>query len=185
MKKSSLFITMFLALICLTSSAQDLTQLISDFKSTTRADNIKALEEAKAGLQGSGVQSLDKMVEKVSGILESLSATSDTIPSVYERVMGETMDGLNNDNVQQPKSEELETLASEIGDNAKAVSDASKDMDGIQSDVSKIRNPLQVKKATSSLNYCKNAVKFAKDEANLQTKITDALLKKTKSDVGL
>ncbi len=185
MKKTGLFIAMLLALVCVTASAQDLTQLISDFKSTTRTNNIKALEDAKAGLQGSGIQSLDKMVEKANDILKSLSTTSDTIPSVYERVMGETMDGLNNDDVQKPQSEELENLASEIAENAKAATDASKDLDGIQSDVSKIRNPLQVKKATSALNYCKNALKFSKDEADLQTKITGALLKKTKSDVGL
>ncbi|MDR2926770.1 MAG: hypothetical protein LBV41_00985 [Cytophagaceae bacterium] len=179
----SLMIAVFLMIAA--AKAQDATQLMTEFKSSTRAENIKSLNEAKDALQGSGIQSLDKMAERSSELLASLQTIGDTIPSVYERVFNETMEGLNNDDLQKPTVEELEGLAAEIANSATAIATASSDLESVSNDVVKIRNPLQVRKAASALNYSKNAIKFAKDEVALQGKLVAALLEQLKSDIGL
>ncbi len=185
MKKVSLLFLTFLTLVCVNVKAQDLAQLVSDFKSSTRLNNIKQMETAKKSAQDCGIKSLDQLASSSTNILESLFAVSDTIPSVYTRVLGETMDGLANDDVQKPSVDELESLSNQIAANSQVIADASKNLDSATEDVSKIRNPLQVKKATESLNYSKNTLKYAKDEIALQTKMVAALSKQLKSDVGL
>ncbi len=123
----------------------------------------------------SGVASVDGLASNSTSILTSTKDINTQVPELYKRTIGETVDGVTDVTVKKPTKEELATLALTIAKQIKAVADASESVTTASSDI-KSGSPLQVPKATKSLNYSKDVIALTGPELQMNLKVINNLI---------
>jgi len=123
----------------------------------------------------SGVNSVDELARNSTKMLSGSKEVSLTVPEMFKRTIGETVDGVTDVTVKKPTMEELLTLARAIGMQITAVRDANKAVEGATADA-KSASPLQAPKATKSLNYSKDVLALIGPELEMNLRVVNHLV---------
>jgi hypothetical protein len=157
--------------------------LKSEMKSKEATDRKAKLDKLVAPAP-SGIQSVDNLAVSSTAMLAKTKENNTLIPEMYKRTIGETIEGVTDVTVKKPTLEELTNLATNLGIQIKAVSDASADVANASNDISKA-NPLKAPKATKVLNYTKDVNSLLLPELRLNLKVVNNLIATLKSSSNL
>jgi hypothetical protein len=154
-------------------------QLKSELKSKDVEKRRKKLENLKEPGQV-GVASVDELAESSTKLLIGTKDFNASVPELYKRTIGETVDGVTEVNVQKPTFEELTKVAMSI---TASISGVSKAQGAIQkaSDDIKTAPKTSVLKATKSLNYSKDVLSLVLPELQLNAKVVANLIETLKT----
>ena len=156
--------------------------LKAEMKSQEALDRKAKLEKLETPVP-CGIQSVDALAVNSTAMLSTSKENNTLIPEMYKRTIGETIDGVTDVTVKKPTLEELSNLASNIGIQIKAVTDASANVANASNDISKA-SPLKVPKATKVLNYTKDVNSLLLPELQLNLKVVNNLIATLKSSTN-
>ncbi|KAA6334940.1 hypothetical protein EZS27_016790 [termite gut metagenome] len=153
--------------------------LKSELKAEQTQERQKKLDELKD--PGTvGTESVDKLAESSVLLLAGTKGFNETIPELYKRTIGETIDGVTDVTVQKPTLDELTNLAASIALQVTAVSETSDAVSKAAADV-KALSPLKAPKALKSLNFSKDVLSLTLPELQLSAKVVNHLINTLKS----
>lgn len=153
--------------------------LKSEMKSKD-AEERKAKMDKLVEPKPCGVASVDELASNSTKILTNTREINSQVPEMYKRTIGETVDGVTDVTVKKPTAAELAALALTITSQIKAVSDASAAMSTASNDM-KSATPMQMPKATKSMNYSKDVLAISASELQLSLKVVNNLIATLKS----
>jgi phage tail sheath protein FI len=151
----------------------------SEMKSQEATDRREKYEKLSMP-KPSGVASVDDLAGNTTRLLSSTKEINATVPVMYKRTIGETVDGVTDVTVKKPTLKELTALAGNINTQISAASAASSAVSGASEDV-KNASPLQAPKAAKSLNYSKDVLALVGPELQLSLKVTNHLIETLQS----
>jgi hypothetical protein len=157
--------------------------LKAEMKSQEALDRQAKLEKLAAPAP-CGIPSVDNLAVNSTAMLATAKENNKLIPEMYKRTIGETIDGVTDVTVKKPTLEELTNLAANLGVQMKAVTDASANVAGASTDISKA-SPLKAPKATKVLNYTKDVNSLLLPELQLNLKVVNNLISTLKSSANL
>jgi hypothetical protein len=157
--------------------------LKTEMKSQAVLDRLAKMEKLEAP-KTSGIKSVDDLAGSSSAMLVSAKENNKLIPEMYKRTIGETIDGVTDVTVKKPTLQELEALATNLGTQILAVSNATSAVKSATDDVSKA-SPMQAPKGTKSLNYSKDVLGLLAPELQLNLKMVNNLIATMKSAKNL
>jgi hypothetical protein len=128
----------------------------------------------------SGVKSVDDLAVSSAALVVSTNQNNKTIPELYTRTIGESIDGVADVTVKKPTLEELTTVSKNIAIQIAAVSTASAGIQAASADATKA-SPLQAGKASKAMNYTKDALSLLGPELQLQSKVVNNLISTVKT----
>jgi len=156
-------------------------------KTEWNSPNAQQRKEKLAKLQAPGevkVESVDKLAVGSSKLLVSTTSFNETVPEMYKRTIGETIDGVTDVTVKKPTLDELIQLAAEIAGTISGANDAQNAVQKASDDV-KSMNKLQAPKAMKSLNYSKDVLSLVLPELQLDAKVVANLIEDLKTSENL
>ncbi|GAB6393816.1 MAG: hypothetical protein MdMp024_0128 [Bacteroidales bacterium] len=154
-------------------------QLTSELKSKKVQERKDKLANLKAP-GAVGLESVDGLAVSATKLLVGTTKLNETVPEMYKRTIGETVDGVTNVTVEKPTLEELTALAGEIAIIISGVTDAQNSVKKVTDDVKSI-SPLKAKNALKSLNYSKDVLSLTLPELQLNAKIVANLIETLKT----
>jgi pantoate kinase len=158
-------------------------QLKSELKSEDAQKRQKKLVELKD--PGTvGVESVDGLAVSAVKLLVSTKSFNTTVPEMYKRTIGETVDGVTDVTVKKPTLEELAALALEISTAVSGVNDAQNAIQKATDDVKSL-SPMKAPKALKSLNFSKDAFSLVLPELQLNAKVVANLIETLKTSSNL
>jgi hypothetical protein len=128
----------------------------------------------------SGVKSVDDLAISSAALVVSTNQNNKTIPELYTRTIGESIDGVADVTVKKPTLDELTTVSKNIAIQIAAVSTASAGVQAASADATKA-SPLQAGKASKAMNYTKDALSLLGPELQLQSKVVNNLISTVKT----
>ena len=134
----------------------ELTALQAEMKSSEaqdRKDKIEKLEAPKT----SGVKSVDLLANNSTAILASTKTINAAVEEMYTKTMSDSFEAALNDSAKAVLKKELAVLSLDITTQATGVASASEEVVNATGDL-KGASPLQIPKATKSLNYSKDVL---------------------------
>jgi len=159
--------------------------LKTEYKSQERQDRQKKLAELTAKPpKECGVASVDVLAADSKKMLESQKTINGILPELYQRSIGEPIDGVTTVTEKTLSKEELLAalvgLSTSIATQVIAVKDASGKVSNATNDIKGL-NPMKAPTATKSLNYSKDVINSLSSELVLEGKIVANLISQVKS----
>ena len=182
----------------LTVNAQDKTKeelkaerdaLKTEYKSQEHKDRQKKLDELTAKPpKECGVASVDGLASDSKKMLDSQKTINGILPEMYQRSVGEPIDGVTAVTEKKMSKEELlgalVGLSTSLASQVLAVKDASGKVTNATNDIKGL-NPMKAPTATKSLNYSKDVLNALTNELALEGKIVANLISTVKSSGNL
>ena len=153
--------------------------LKNEMKSKDALERKAKLEKLEAP-KPSGIQSVDDLASNSTLMLDSLKKLNILVPEMYNRTIGETVDGVTSVTTKKPTLIELLALANNIKGLVTSVSNASKNVTNASNDISKA-SPLKAPKATKALGYTKDVISLLAPELQMNAKVISNLISTLKS----
>lgn len=157
--------------------------LKAEMKSQAVIDRQSKMEKLEAP-KACSIKSVDDLAVSSTAMLVSAKENNKLIPEMYKRTLGETIDGVTDVTVKKPTLQELESLATNLGTQILAVSNASSAIKNASDDISKA-SPMQAPKGTKSLNYSKDVLGLLAPELQMNLKMVNNLVATIKSSKNL
>jgi hypothetical protein len=159
--------------------------LKTEYKSQERQDRQKKLDELTAKTpKECGVASVDGLAADSKKMLDSQKTINGILPELYQRSIGEPIDGVTTVTEKKLSKEELLAalvgLSTSIATQVIAVKDASGKVSNATNDIKGL-NPMKAPTATKSLNYSKDVINSLSSELVLEGKIVANLISQVKS----
>ena len=164
-------------------TADELKAEREQLKAELKSENVQKRQEKLAKLQNPGtvgVASVDELAVSSALLLAGTEGFNKTVPELYKRTIGETIDGVTDVTVQKPSLEELTDLAASIAVSIAGVAIAQ---DAVQKAGDDVKNmpKLQAPKAAKSLNYSKDVLSLTLPELQLSAKVVANLIETIKT----
>jgi hypothetical protein len=154
-------------------------QLKSEMKSKDAKKRQKKLESfSDPGTVG--VPSVDELAASSLLLLVGTKGFSASVPELYKRTIGETVDGVTEVNVQKPTLKELLAVAASITATVEGVAKAQEAVKQAADDV-KAMPKTSAFKAAKSLNFSKDALSVVLPELQLNAKVVANLIETIKT----
>jgi type II secretory pathway pseudopilin PulG len=154
-------------------------QLKTELKSKDAEKRRKKLENLKdPGVVD--VESVDKLAASSTLLLTGTKGINASVPELYKRTVGETIDGVTEVNVQKPTLEELTAVATSIATTVAGVATAQDAVQKAADDVKSMPKTSALK-AAKSLNYSKDALSLVIPELQLNAKVMANLIETLKT----
>lgn len=154
-------------------------QLKAELKSKDTEKRQKKLEKLEdPGVVG--VTSVDELAASSAALLVGTKGFNSTVPELYKRTIGETVDGVTDVTVQKPTLEELTKVSASIATTVAGVAAAQDAVQKAADDV-KAMPKTKALKAVKSLNFSKDVLSLVLPELQLNAKVVANLIETLKT----
>ena len=113
---------------------------------------------------------IDELAQKCKDIADNSVEITPLLENLYYSSIGENNDGVADVSVKKPTLSEAIELSKRISNQTKFIKDAGELLPGAADEIKSIKNPLQIKNATSSLKYSKDVLATTGEQTILQAK---------------
>ena len=164
-------------------TADELKAEREQLKTELKSKDVQKRQEKLAKLQDPGtvgVASVDELAVSATALLVGTKGFNETVPELYKRTIGETVDGVTDVTVQKPSLEELTSLAASIATSIAGVAVAQNAVQKAADDV-KTMPKMQAPKAAKSLNFSKDVLSLTLPELQLSAKVVANLVETLKT----
>jgi hypothetical protein len=166
-----------------TKTVDELKAEREQLKSELKSKDAEKRQKKLKGLKDPGkvgVASVDELAASSVLLLTGTKGFSASVPELYKRTVGETIDGITEVNVQKPTLEELTGVATSIAATAAGVATAQ---DAVQKAVDDVKSMPKTSalKAAKSLNFSKDALSLVLPELQLNARVVAHLIETIKT----
>jgi seryl-tRNA synthetase len=168
-------------------TADELKAEQEQLKTELKSKDVKKRHDKLAKMKDPGtvgVQSVDELAASSAKLLVATKEFNVTVPEMYKRTVGETVDGVTDVTVKKPTLDELTALATEIALAVSGVADAQSVVQTAASDIKSLP-PTKAPKAAKSLNFSKDALSLVLPELQLNAKVVANLIETLKTSGNL